>query len=199
MTARQARRVNRAIEGSRRHAAAGSWVRTLRANRRAVRMLGGDSGDPVALLVNAAILAQLYYEQAQPLHELGHGEAAIAAAERATDLYTRVDPTCGDPGLVEAAIRDHRRGRPGLYTGPQAEGDAEEFDARIGDAANAVSQLALLLALHRGRAESKFVEWLATQAIDTYTTLAQVSPHYGAEELNRVIAQVNQARQLLLR
>ncbi|GGM76025.1 hypothetical protein GCM10011609_09950 [Lentzea pudingi] len=167
--------------------------RELKATRDAItRIERTVAKDPtgVARVANRSALARLHYDQAALHNNIGNGPEAVQAARTAERLYTDVDPTHGDPARVEAAVREFRRLHPG---------SVDEFEALIGDAANARSQLAWMLACHHGAPEADTVERLGTKAIRTYEQLVLVSRTYGPDDLRLVAAQVAQALALLRR
>jgi tetratricopeptide (TPR) repeat protein len=187
------RMVDGVIGTSRQLTAAGSYRKALKYNRRAIKLVNRmvrNDPYPFAALINQPTLARLHYDQAGILHQLGAGEQAIAAAKFAEYLYTDIDPTQGDPGSVEATLREFRK--QGMHR-------LTEFEEHIGNAANARSYLALMLALYRGTTSADTVEVLGSNAVRTYEELARVSRTYGPEDLRRVVAQVTQAQQLLRR
>jgi hypothetical protein len=165
----------------------------LKANLKALARLDRVvRADPtgVARLANQPALARLHYDQASLQHNLGNAAQALEAARTAEVLYTDADPTHGDPARVEAAVREFQRRHPG---------SVQEFEAHIGDAANARSQLAWMLACHLGAREADTVERLGTNAIRTYEQLVLVSRTYGPSDLRLVSEQVAQAHELLRR
>ncbi|PWK86291.1 hypothetical protein C8D88_105334 [Lentzea atacamensis] len=187
------RSIDRLIDKARHHAAAGDYRKALKINLRGLALI--DSAvradrTGIAGLANQPAAARLHYDQASLHHNLDDGDKAVQAAWTAELLYTGIDPTRGDPALVEETIRDFRRQHPG---------QTDEFEDLIGDAANARSQLAWMLACHRGAAAAAKVEHLGRNAIRTYEELIRVSRRYGNDDLRLVLAQVAQAHELLRR
>ncbi|MGI5499684.1 hypothetical protein [Lentzea sp. CA-135723] len=163
----------------------------LKANQRALDQLERQaSHDPVARVANQPAIARLHYDAAALHNNIGNGPQAVESARAAEFLYTDLDPTHGDPSRVEATVQRFRREHPE---------SVREFEELIGNAANARSQLAWMLACHHGRSEAATVERLATNAIRTYERLILVSRQYGPDDLRLVSDQVTQAYALLRR
>ncbi|WP_394619423.1 hypothetical protein JNUCC0626_10085 [Lentzea sp. JNUCC 0626] len=165
----------------------------LKANQRALERLERQvSRDPtgVAWNANQPLLARLHYDAAALHYNIGNGPQAVEAARTAEFLYTDIDPTHGDPSRVEATVQRYRREHPG---------SVQEFEELIGNAANARSQLAWMLACHHGGREAAAVERLATNAVRTYEQLILVSHQYSPVDLRLVHDQVTQAYALLRR
>ncbi|MFI7680943.1 hypothetical protein [Actinophytocola sp. NPDC049390] len=182
-------RINRAIKKSRSLIEARNYRKALTHNRHAIGMMERVARfDALYGLTDRPTLAGLYYEQAGILAQLNEWEQAVVAAQIADHLYTDVDPTRGTPDLVAPKVRQFRAEHGDHAVVP--------FEERIGDAANARSFLALLLARHQGAA-AESVERLGRNAIETFSELIQVGLAYDRDDLGRVRDQVSQARRLL--
>lgn len=187
------KRVNALIAKASAHTAVGHHHKALKVNVRALKLLDAAvSADPtgVARIANQPAVARLHYDQAALHHNLGAGEEAVRAARTAENLYTDIDPSHGNPAEVEAVVRQFRSAHPD---------DTESFEELIGNAANARSQLAWMLACHNGSNAANAVERLAANAVRTYEELIRVSRTYGPDDLRLVVAQTAQAHELLRR
>lgn len=193
MTSWTQRALHGTIGKSQRLTASGNHRKALKLNRRAIDLLDRAvrlDPNPLAAILHRTTAAHLHYDQAALLHQLGDDDAAVEAGRTAVHLYTDVDPTHGDPDRVTAVLREFRQ-RSG--ESPSA------FEDHVAHTANARSYLALLLASHRGAACADEVERLSTAAVRTFEELVRSGQTYGPDDLRRVVAQANQAQQLLLR
>lgn len=186
----QLARINRTITKSRTLTAAGHYTKALAHNRRAIELIEWAARlDPLRGLANQSTLARLYYEQAGILSQLNDGARAVSAAQLAEHLYTDIDPTGGLPDLVAPAVESFRAQHGNNETVP--------FEELIGNAANARSFLAIVLARYQGRSAAESVERHGRNAVQTFTELIRVGLAYNREDLSRVRDQVNHAHRLL--
>ncbi|GLY50408.1 hypothetical protein Lesp01_40640 [Lentzea sp. NBRC 102530] len=162
----------------------------LKANQRALGRLERLRRQDPTGIAHQPQIARLHYDAATLHNNIGNGPQAVEAARTAEALYTDLDPTHGDPSRVETTVQRFRAQHPE---------SVRQFEELIGNAANARSQLAWMLACHHGRSEAAAVERLATNAIRTYEQLILVSRQYGPADLRLVNEQVTQAYALLRR
>lgn len=172
------------------------WTQALRSNQRALDAIERAVAMTTTFPDDEKLMASLYFNRAGISEYLGDLRGALAAAQRAVQLYDRLDPTLGHVEKIEPVLRAARR--PAVVTHDRRLRATVEAHAAheyateqaIAQHADAVTRAVRLDAIVSGNLQTagpirESRDWI----VSIYRELLRVGVHHTPADLARIEAE----------